>query len=347
MIHKQFWVISVRQVVHRVLRQCTVCARHMAKNPQPIMANLPSSRVQQCRPFSKDGIDYAGPIKLRETRLRKSREYKAYIAVFVCMSVKAVHLEIMLDLTSEVFLASLDRFTARRGVPTDIYSDCGTNFVGASKELFKLINLPSTQEAVASKMCRWHFNPPSAPHFGGIWEAAVRSAKQLMIKTVGNHLLTLEEMSTILCRIEAALNSRPLTELSTDPHDLECLIPGHFLIGQPLLAVPEERVVENDLTIRNRWKLLHQCFQSFWKRWSLEYLHQLQVRSRWTTESENITINQMVLIKDNSSPPLSWRMGRITELLPGADGVVRVVKVNTKLGVLTRPVVKLVLLPVN
>jgi len=315
MIHKQFWVVSVRQVVHRVLRQCTVCVRHMAKNPQPIMADLPSSRVQQCRPFSKVGIDYAGPIKLRETRLRKPREYKAYIAVFVCMSVKAVHLEIVLDLTSEAFLASLDRFTARRGVPTDIYSDCGTNFVGASKELFKLINLPSNQEVVASKMCR--------------------------------HLFTLEEMSTMLCRIEAALNSRPLTELSTDPHDLECLTPGHFLIGKPLLAVPEESVAENHLTIRNRWKLLHQCFQSFWKRWSLEYLQQLQVRSRWTTKSENITINQMVLIKDNSSPPLSWRMGLITELLSGADGVVRVVKVNTKLGVLTRPVVKLVLLPVN
>lgn len=348
MIHKQFWIVSVRQVVHHVLRQCTVCVRLSAKHPQPIMANLPSSRVQPCKPFSKVGVDYAGPIKLKETRLRKSREYKVYIAIFVYMSVKAVHLELVLDLTSEAFLAALDRFTARRGVPTDIYSDCGTNFVGASKELYKLVHLPSNQEVLASKkMCRWHFNPPSAPHFGGIWEAAVHSAKHLMIRTVGNHVLTLEEMSTILCRIEAALNSIPLTELSTDPHDLDCLTPGHFLIGQLLLAIPEEDLHEGTLDLRRRWKLLHQYFQNLWKRWSLEYLHQLQVRSRWIKESNNLVVNQMVLIKDDSSPPLTWRMGRITELLPGADGVVRVVKVITKSGVLTRPVVKLILLPID
>jgi len=252
----------------------------------------------------------------------------------------------VLDLTSEAFLAALDRFTARRGVPTDIHSDCGSNFVGASKELYKLVHLPSIQEVLVSKnMCRWHFNPPSAPHFGGIWEAAVRSAKHLMIRTVGNHVLTFEEMSTILCRIEAALNSRPLTELSTDPHDLDCLTPGHFLIGQPLLAIPEEDLTDKCLDLRRRWKLLHQCFQNFWKRWSLEYLHQLQVRSRWIKKSDNLVVNQMVLIKDDSSPPLTWRMGRISEVLPGADGVVRAVKVNTKSGVLTRPVVKLVLLP--
>lgn len=185
-------------------------------------------------PFSQVGIDYAGPILMRDTKLRKSREYKIYIAVFICMSVKAVHLEVVSDLSTDAFLAALDRFVARRRLPSDIYSDCGTNFIGASKELKKLVNLPDNQHVLAAaKMCSWHFNPPSAPHFGGLWEVAVRSAKTLLTRTVGSQRLTLEEMCTVLCRVEAALNSRPLVPLSSDPRDLECLTPGHFIIGQP------------------------------------------------------------------------------------------------------------------
>lgn len=111
MIHKQLWIVSVRQVVHHVLRQCTVCVRHAARHPQPIMAKLPISH--SCMPFSKVGLDYTAPIKLYETRLRKSREYKVYIAIFVCMSVKAVHLELVLELVSEAFLAALDLIDLR------------------------------------------------------------------------------------------------------------------------------------------------------------------------------------------------------------------------------------------
>lgn len=345
LLHKQFWILSVRQVVHHVLRQCTVCVRLTASNPQPIMSDLPKPRVQQCRPFSQVGVDYAGPIVMREMRLRKSREYKAYIAVFICMSVKAVHLELVLDLSTDAFLAAFDRFVARRGLPSDLYSDCGTNFVGAAKQLRKFINHPDNQPILSTaRACSWHFNPPSAPHFGGLWEAAVRSAKMLLTRVIGNQRLTLEEMTTVLCRVEAALNSRPLVPLSSDPHDLECLTPGHFLIGQPLLTVSDYDIPHQPVNLRNRWKLIQQCFQSFWKRWSLEYLHQLQLRNQWTRQGANVKIDQMVVIKE-AGPPLSWRLGRIIELLPGSDGITRVVKVLTRQGVIVRPVVKLVILP--
>lgn len=175
------------------------------------------------------------------------------------MSTKAVHLEIVRNLTTDAFLAALDRFVARRGLPVSVYSDCGTNFVGASRQLFKLINHPDNHEVLSSAQpCIWHFNPPSAPHFGGLWEAAVKSLKLLLIRVIGNHRLTFEEMYTVVCRIEATLNSRPLGPLSSDPHDLECLTPGHFLIGQPLLSVPELTVDLSCMNLRNRWKLLHQ-----------------------------------------------------------------------------------------
>lgn len=148
------------------------------------------------------------------------------------MSVKAVHLKLVSDLTTEAFLATFNRFVARRGLPSSVYSDCGTNFVGASKKLFDLANNPKTQEQLSSTFtCNWQFNPPSVPHFGGLWEAAVRSTKHFLVRIMGNQVLTLEELSTVLYRIESALNSRPLTPSSNDPNDLECLTPGHFLIG--------------------------------------------------------------------------------------------------------------------
>lgn len=347
LISAQYWVISLRAVLHKIIARCCVCVKLAAKTPQPIMADMPATRVQQCRPFTHVGIDYAGPLQLRELQLRKSRTFKIYIAVFVCFAVKAVHLEVVSELSTAAFLAAFDRFVARRGLPDKIYSDCGTNFVGANKQLHALIHSPTGQTAIANARanCEWYFSPPSAPHFGGLWEAAVRSAKRLLIRVIGNHVYSYEEFSTILTRIEAVLNSRPLTPASSDPTDLDCLTPGHFLIGQALLAVPPRSSPDSTRRLTDRWKLLDQCHQAFWRRWSREYLTTLQQRSKWTTRTPNINVGDMVVIVDNQSPPLSWRLGRVITLYPGPDGVVRVAQVFTRMGNITRPVVKLVPLP--
>lgn len=101
--------------------------------------------------------------------MRKARQYKVYVAVFVCFVVKAVHLEYVSDLFTDAFLAALNRFVARRGRPTDIYTDCGTNFVGEANHVHQLLNDPKCQENLVNTIsCVWHFNPPGAPHFGGL-----------------------------------------------------------------------------------------------------------------------------------------------------------------------------------
>lgn len=168
------------------------------------------------------------------------------------------------------------------------------------------MNSPTAQVVIttAASFCTWHFNPPSAPHFGGLWEAAVRSAKRLLVRIMGAHIFTYEELTTVLCRIEAILNSRPLTPASTDPHDLECLTPGHFLVGQPLLAIPPRTSDVPGRSTVDGWKLLDQCHQAFWRRWEVEYLHTLQERTKWTETQPNVQPNDMVTIKDNSVPPL-------------------------------------------
>lgn len=348
LINRQYWILSANTLIRKVISKCTLCVRIASINPQSIMADLPSSRVAECPPFSRVGIDFAGPLNMKEQRLRKARQYKVYVAVFVCFVVKAVHLEFVSDLSTDAFLAALNRFVARWGLPSDIYTDCGTNFVGAANHLRQLLQNSECKDQLSNAIpCVWHFNPPRAPHFGGLWEAAVRSAKILMVKIMREHTFTLEEFNTMLCRVEAILNSRPLTPTSSDPGEVDCLTPGHFLIGRPLLAVLETEVPESSRPLVQRWKLLNQCIQSFWRRWRHEYLQTLQTRSRWTTDAPNICVDDMVVVKDLQAPPLKWLMARVIEVMPGSDGKVRVVRLRTENGVMIRPAVKIVKLPIE
>jgi len=180
------------------------------------------------------------------------------------MSVKAIHLEIVTDLSTDAFLAALDRFVARRGIPANIYSDCGTNYVGAACQLKAFFWDAKTQNRVSSHLpCTWHFNPPATPHFGGIWEAVIKSMKYHLKHVIGQQVLTYEESHTLTTRIEGILNYRPITPASSDPHDLSALPPGNFLIGQPIHALPEPDTTDITITRLNRWQLIRQCHQSF------------------------------------------------------------------------------------
>lgn len=173
----------------------------------------------------------------------------------------------------------------------------------------------------------------------------MRSTKRLLIRVIGTHMFSYEEFTTILARVEAVLNSRPLTPASTDSHDLDCLTPEHFLIGQPLMAVPPRALPNSTHSLTDRWKLLDQCHQAFWRRWTAEYFSTLQERSKWTCSVPNVKVDDMVVVIDNQCPPLAGRLGRVTKVLPGRDGHVSVAQVLTRLGPIIRPVVKLVLLP--
>ena len=206
---------------------------------------LPPERVTPDLVFNNVGLDYAGPLLLKLGSTRKPKVVKAYVCIFVSLSVKAVHLELVSDLTTEAFIACLRRFVSRRGKPVVLWSDHGKNFVGANRELAELasfLELSKTQQTISefcSTQCiQWKFIPPHAPHFGGLWESAVKSFKTHLHRVSRNVKLTFEEMVTVLTQIEACLNSRPITLLSSNS-DLETLTPRHFLIGRPLEALPD------------------------------------------------------------------------------------------------------------
>ncbi|XP_033222718.1 uncharacterized protein LOC117176574 [Belonocnema kinseyi] len=235
-------------------------------------------------------------------------------------------------------------------------SDNAKNFVGANNELKKLskqltemIKSNKVQEFLSSKEINWRFIPSRAPHFGGLWKAGVKSFKHHFVRIAENTLLTYEQLHTYVVEIEAILNSRPLTPLSSDPNDILPLTPAHFLIGSSLTALPEEDLRLVPEYRLNCWDLAQQKRQHFWNRWQKEYLNEMIARSKWqsTTHQANIAIGTLVVVKEGNLPPLKWSLARIIEIHPGQDGVVREVTFKGKSGIARRALKTLYPLPID
>lgn len=352
-LQRKYWIIDSRNSIRHRTHKCTTCFRQRAEAAQQKMGDLPAARINIARPFSNSGVDYAGPINIKTSKGRSPKTTKAYIAIFVCLAVKAVHIELVSDMTTESFLAAFRRFAARRGTIENMYSDNGTTFVGASKEInlqFKHHWMSMTQEVrslLAYEGLTWHFIPPAAPHFGGLWEANVKSMKGHLKRVVGNSTLTYEEMSTTLSQIEACLNSRPLCPITHDPNDFTALTPGHFLTGNAILTPPEPCLLDSNVHRLNRWQYIQYLQQQFWQRWSKEYLVRLQQRPKWMCRQENIKIGSLVLLKDEKVPPTRWLLARVTDIHLGKDGLARVINLCTKNGFITRPITKICPLPID
>lgn len=355
-IGSRFWIINSRSTVRKIIFRCMICFRTNPRSTEYQMGNLPDSRVNNDKPFTVVGIDYAGPLVIKDSKLRNRKFIKFYLSVFVCFSTKAVHLEVVGDLTSDAFLNALKRFVSRRGLCRHIYSDNVTNFIGANNELndvCKWLNDIDKEDKFVNfftqNMIQWHFIPPHSPNFGGLWEAAVKRAKYHIKRIIGEACLTFEELYTVITQIKAIMNSRPLIPMSNDPNDFDFITPGHFLIGEPLTAIPQISVVEVPTNRLSQYQRLQQLVQHFWARWNKEYLSHLQQRSKWRSNKQQlkIKVGTMVLIKEDNTSPLQWKVGRIVEMHPGADGVLRVVSIKTTTGQLKRSLGKICVLPID
>lgn len=350
---QRFWPIKGKSMARSIVQNCIVCVRARPKLLSQIMGNLPATRVTPARPFINTGVDFCGPFWIHY-KLRGKRPNKAYIALFCCFATKAIHMELVSDLTTETFIGALKRFIGRRGHCKNLYCDNATNFVGAKNKLAELettIFNSKAQENILTTCSQrgitFKFIPPRAPHFGGLWEAAVKSAKHLLLKNVSTESLTYEELETIIIEIEAILNSRPISPMSNDPTDLTALTPGHFLIGEPMNAQIDTKALPLKTSRLGRWKLVSQLKHDFWNRWSREYLNELQYKNKWNHKSANIKDGTMVLIKEDNLPVQQWPLGRIIDTYTGDDGFIRVADVKTSSGILKRAIHRLAPLPIN
>lgn len=343
LLTQQFWILSPKRAIYHCLSKCIRCYRVHPNPLEPFMSDLPATRVNQVKPFSIVGVDYGGPFRIKLGKHRGAKIGKAYLCLFVCFTTKALHLETVSDLSSEAFIAALRRFVGRRGRVSIIYSDCGTNFIGANN----LLN-DYTKMAAHAENIEFRFNIPSNPHAGGVWEIQIKAVKTHLYRVVGDQALTFEELTTLFIQIEAMLNSRPLYPVSSDPNDLNVLTPGHFLTLEPLTSVPDEDLTTVKISRLGRWQLIQRFQQDFWKRWKTEYLQSLTQRAKWTTHCKPLDVNSIVIIKTENTTPLHWPLARVIDLHPGPDGIVRSATIRTANGsILKRPLVKLCPLPMS
>ena len=353
-LRDRFWILNGKNQVRSIIHRCIECIRHRPKITYAKMADLPEVRVNEAPAFCHTGVDFFGPILIKEKKDRNKTFIKTYGCVFVCMVSKAVHIEVATDLSTEGFLAALRRFIHRRGTPERVYSDNGTNFVGANRELgeiYKLVDRDDFRNAIGnyalSKKIEWHFNPALSPHFGGLWEAAVKSFKHHLKRVLGDQKLTYEQLNTLLIEIEAILNSRPLYALSADPNDPLAITPAHLLIGRPFTVLPEKILLSVPNNRLSTYNFITKARQDFWSKWHKEYLHELQVRQKWQSSTAELKVGSVVLLLEDNVACARWPLGVIVETYPGNDGIARVASVKTASGVYKRNITRLCILPIT
>ena len=226
-----------------------------------------------------------------------------------CLTTRAIHLEIANSLTSSSAIMAIQRLAARRGMPRVLYSDNGTNFKGASKEIkdaIKQIDEKSIESFALKNSIEWRFNPPDAPHMGGAWERLVRSVKIAMKSILNEQAPTEELLYTVMTEIEHTVNSRPLTHVSLDPRDNEALTPNHFLIGTSSGNIRLGKYEFGNTCLKKQWKVAQAYADAFWKRWLREHLPTIMPRKKWTKDEEPLQVGDLVLIADLQAPRNYW-----------------------------------------
>ena len=341
-IRQKYYIVGIRNALRSISHRCLKCRLLRARPRIPIMGPLPPGRVAyRQRPFSHCGIYYFGTMLVIIGRRREKRRG----VLFTCLTTRAVHLELANSLSASSAIMAIQRLSARRGAPSVIYTDNGTNFRGASTELkseIERINTDKQREYALQNGIKWVFIPPDAPRMGGAWEWLVRSVKVALRATLSEHTPTEEVLYTVLTEIEHSVNSRPLTYVSADPRDEEALTPNHFLIGASSGELKIDRVDAQHSCVKKQWLLARAFADAFWRRWMREYLSTLIERQKWRKDCQKPAVGDVVLIADYQAPRNDWRKGEIVEVYSGSDGTIRVAKVRTSKGDFVRAMHKLI-----
>ena len=334
---KNYFVLGGKRTVKQYIRLlCMNCRNRDAAPSAQLMAPLPLARIEsRNRPFTNTAVNYFGPILVRQSR----NNLKRYGCIFSCLATRAIHLEAAEDLSTESFLMAYRRFLSVTGGATrDLYSDNGTNFVGAHAELKRgLARLDKRwmTAAMAQNGVDWRFNPPLASHQGGVWESMIRLVRKTM-PALQEHkkLRTLTEkgLETLFREVQLILNSRPITRVSADPNDLRTLSPLSILTGCVDPVLPTDVFVASD-GMRSSWRASQRHADQFWRRWSEEYLPLLQRRAKWLQSQRNIKIGDHVLVGSNDvKPRCVYDRAIVINVSPDKFGHVRRVTVRDASG---------------
>ena len=332
-IRAKYWIVGGRSLVRSIIHKCVICKRFEGRPfAAPPAPPLPSFRVNEAPPFVHTAIDFAGPMYLKSTGNLSSN--KVWICLFTCCVTRAIHLELVPDMTTQTFIRCLKRFSARRGLPRRIISDNAKTFKAAARLITTICNHKEVKDYLSHVGAEWAFNLEKAPWWGGLFERMVKSTKRCLRKMVGQAKFSYDEMLTAIVEIEAIINSRPLTFLNSDDPE-EPLTPSHLLVGRRVLSLPDnltyfapedETFEVTDESLQRRAKHLNSVLNHFWKRWSKEYLLDLRDAHRQQKiggTSAPVQIGDIVLVHDQDHPRGFWKMARVERLITGRDGLAR------------------------
>ena len=327
-----FWVIGCSGAVSKCISTCVKCRKLRSPVQGQKMADLPADRLEQVPPFTYCGVDFFGPWYTKEGR----KGLKRYGCLFTCMSKRAVHIETANSLETDSFINALRRFLSIRGPMRQLRCDQGTNFIGASRELqteMNQMNHTRVKEFLLKEQCdyfEFKMNPPSASHMGGVWERQIRTIRKVLASLMdqAGPQLNDESLRTLMCEAAAIVNSRPLSvDNLNDPTSLAPLTPNHLLtMKSRVILPPPGKFQEADLYCRKQWRRVQHLTNEFWTRWKLEYLNDLQSRSKWSHPRREMKTGDIVIVKDDNLPRNQWLLARVDETYPSKDGHVRKVK---------------------
>ncbi|XP_062539103.1 uncharacterized protein LOC134207395 [Armigeres subalbatus] len=346
-VNEKYHISELRVTLKQAGKQCQWCKIYKAIPSVPRMAPLPQARtVSHVRPFTYVGVDYFGPMLIKQGR----SGVKRWVSLFTCLTIRAVHLEVVHSLTTESCKMAVRRFIARRGAPREIFSDRGTNFVGASRDLKEELkkindNLAST---FTNTDTQWRFNPPSTPHMGGSWERMVRSVTSALASISTGGKPDDETLRTFLIEAESIVNSRPLTYLPIDSEEQKALTPNCFLmLSTSGVKHPAGEPIVERAGARCNWDLCKRLLDTFWGRWVKEYLPTITKRTKWFKDYKPVEVGDLVVVVEDRVRN-GWLRGRVLRVFPGRDGRVRNAEVETaSAGVVVRSVAKLAVLKIG
>ena len=325
-LRQRVWILQGLQAVKSTINRCVKCQRMKKKACSQRMAPLPESRVSTTAPFSSCGIDIMGHFLVK---LNGRANHKVYVAVFTCFESRAVHAEVVFKLDADSAINAIMRFRARRPALQKMFSDRGTNFVAANSILNN--ELQSLNEALGPELLKkgleWEFNPAHAPHRGGVWERVVSLFKKHLTTAISGDVPTYDTFNTTIVEIESILNRRPITQISTDSKDVEALTPNHLLcpasIGMKQIHMGTAD--PNDPGgLRSSWKRAQNRINQFWKAFKRDYLSLLHSRPKWRRSRENLAVDDLVIIVNETVARHDWKMGRISKTFSSGPHVRRV-----------------------
>ena len=354
LIRTHYKLLKSKREIKRIINKCLTkrCTKVIPLEQQ--MGPLPKERMDQLECFAHCATDLFGPMWVKHSCKHEdcvhTKETKVWGCIFTCLQSRAIHLEIVDDLSAEEFILALRRFVSRVGTPKSLFSDNGTNFTASAKELkklFKNINWERVEKECLSKGIEWKFAVEAAPFTNGVAERMIQTVKKHVRIIIGSARLTKKHLEIVLKETELIVNNRPLSVVSPEEEELTPITPFQLMMGKTANFLPDpnwKKQIEHPGTFTKMWKLRQRLQNEFWKKWKKEYLMKQDIRRKWKVPSKTDLLHRIVIINDDNQPRNSWKLARIIECIPSKDGLIRTVILKTPQSTLRRPIQKISLL---